>query len=140
VTHGKLAETDLLTPVLTLFPEQNYWHVQQVALGRKKIDLVCIERDSPHGTQSIELKIQDWRKALWQASINFQLSEKSYIAIWHEYVHRVLRHSDLLSTYGVGLIAVYPCEAEILSESVDLVRRLSRDAKRDWYKHLIECR
>lgn len=139
MNHRILTEHDLLSPVLTLFPEERFWHIQQVPLGRKKIDLICVDRSTPHLSLSIELKIQDWRKALWQAAINLQLAEKSYIAMWHQFVHRVVPHDKLLSDYGVGLIVVYPSSAEILSESVDTVRRLSRDAKRDWYKHLVDC-
>ena len=129
----------MLGPVLTLFPAEHYWHAEQVPLGRKKIDLVCVERLAPHRSRSIELKIQDWKKALWQAAINLQLSEKSYIAIWHQFAHRVTCQEELLRTYGVGLIVVYANSAQIQSESHDPVRRLSREAKRDWYKYLANC-
>lgn len=134
-----LAETDLLLPVRSLFPGICFWHFEQVPLGRKKIDLVCVQRDSPNSSLSIELKIRNWRKALWQAVVNFQLAEKSYIAIWHKFVHCAQRHDNLLRSYGVGLIAVYPTEANILIESIDLVPRLSREAKRHWYKSMIDC-
>jgi|SRR3972149_2652767 len=137
----KVSESELLRPVLTLFSESHYWHFEQVPLGRKKIDLVCVERNAPNTGTSIELKISDWRRALWQATINFQLADQSYIAIWHEYVHRVTREIDLLKTYGVGLIAVYSDAAEFLLGSIDRVQRFSRYAKRSWYQQLLEkCR
>jgi hypothetical protein len=110
----KVSESELLQPVLTLFSESRYWHFEQVPLGRKKIDLVCVERNAPNASTSVELKISDWRRALWQATVNFQLAEQSYIAIWHKYIHRV---------------------------SSDPVQRFSRYAKRSWYQQLLEkCR
>ncbi len=130
-------EENLLRPVLSLFPKANYWHLEQVALGRKKIDLVCVERVAPNRSTSIELKIRDWRRALWQASVNLQLSHRSYIALWHEHVHCPQRELNLLKTYGVGLICVYSDFAEMVFESADPIRRLSRETKRDWYKQLI---
>jgi hypothetical protein len=133
----RFAEANLREPVLALFPEVDYWHLDQVPLGRKKIDLVCIERSRPDFCVSIELKIRDWRKALWQASVNLQLSHKSYIALWHEHIHCAQRECELLQTYGVGLISVYSDKAEFVIESSDPIRRLSRNIKRDWYKQLI---
>lgn len=137
----RLSESELLQPVLTLFSESRYWHFEQVPLGRKKIDLVCVERNAPNAGTSIELKISDWRRALWQATVNFQLAEKSYIAIWHQYIHRAAQEIDLLKKYGVGLIAVYPEAAEFVLVSSDPVQRFSRYAKRSWYQQLLEkCR
>lgn len=134
-------EADMLSPVLSLFPSEAFWHFEQVPLGRKKIDLVCVERDSPNSSISVELKISDWRTALWQASVNLQLSQRSFVAIWHSFAHRALKHGELFRQYGVGLISVGPNGAEHCFDSVDSVRRISREAKRDWYKQLVllEC-
>jgi hypothetical protein len=137
MASSRFPEENLLRPVRMLFPEIGYWHFEQVALGRKKIDLVCVERNAPNLSISIELKIRDWRKALWQASVNLQLSHRSYIALWHEHVHCARRECDLLKTCGVGLISVCSDAAEVLIESTDPIRRLSRETKRNWYKQLI---
>ena len=47
MSETKLSESELLRPVLTLFSENRYWRFGQIPLGRKKIDLVCVERDAP---------------------------------------------------------------------------------------------
>lgn len=137
MTKETLLEEAMLTPVLGLFPASTHKHCEQFPLGRKKIDLVCVEQAVPNSIISIELKISDWRKALWQASINRQLAHRSYVAIWHEYVHRAKKEYDLFVSYNVGLIAVYSDKAEILIEPQKCARRVSRHEKCDWYKQLM---
>lgn len=78
------------------------------------------------GCISIELKVRDWRGALAQAMCNFQLSEQSYIAIWHEHVDPIWNNLDLLEFYGVGLIEVSEDRAELVLSSTDRVKRLAR--------------
>ena len=129
-------EIEMTEPTLSLFPESNYLHFEQVSLGRKRIDIVCLTRSLPF-TTTIELKIRDWRQALWQASVNMQVADESYIAIWASFVHRAEKHCDLLTAYGVGLIAVTTSSAEILLPSRDPVRRIARSKKRDWYDCLM---
>ncbi len=129
-------EVEMAHPTLTLFPVSDYVHFEQVPLGRKSIDLVCLNRSAPHAT-TIELKIRNWRQALWQASLNMQVANESYIAIWTNYVHRAERHCDLLIAYGVGLIAVSTSSAEILLPSRDPVQRIAKSKKREWYEHLL---
>lgn len=129
-------EVDMTAPTLELFPSADYLCLEQVPLGRKKIDLVCLKKSEPF-TTTIELKIENWKHALWQASLNCQVANESYIAIWHSYVHRAEKNSKLLSEYGVGLISVYKSSAEILIKTKDPVRRIAKSKKLDWYKHLL---
>ncbi len=131
-------ESEMAAPTLTLFPVVDYHHFEQVPLGRKSIDLVCLTRSRPF-TTTIELKIRDWRRALWQASLNVQVADHSYIAIWHSFVHRAEKHSDLLLSYGVGLISVSPSSAKVLLTTNDPVRRIARSKKREWYQHLLRA-
>src|SRR5262245_35547624 len=139
MTKVPLLEEAMLQPVLSLFPASTHRHCKQFPLGRKKIDLICVEQAVPNSVISIELKISDWRKALWQASVNRQLAHRSYVAIWHEYVHRAAKEFDLFNAYNVGLIAVYPEKAEILIESKACPRRVARHEKCDWYKQLMSA-
>jgi hypothetical protein len=131
-------EVDMTQPTLTLFPASEYFHFEQVALGRKSIDLVCLRRSAPF-TATVEVKIRDWRQALWQASLNMQVANESYIAIWRSFVHRAENRCDLLMAYGVGLIAVSSSSAEILLRSRDPVRRIARLKKREWYEWLMRA-
>ena len=106
-------------------------------MGRKKIDLVCVPRRAKSGTICVELKLKDWRKALWQAAMNFQLGDESYIAVWHEHAHGVQKELALLDMYGVGLIVVEPRRARLIQRSQDRVVRIAREHKRDFYRLLI---
>ncbi len=110
-------EEDLLKPVLRLFPKRTYRRFREVPLGRKKIDVWCVSKREEESEACIELKIRDWRTALWQAIINFQMAPKSYIAIWHKYAERVEKEATLLEQYGVGLISVGPKRAKIVIRS-----------------------
>lgn len=97
-----------------------------MSLGRRSIDLLCLPKRSYESSVAIELKVEDWRRALWQAVVNFQLCEKSYIAIWHGYSHRVLNGRSLLDAYGVGLIEVDTRFARIMLDSKDKTVRIAR--------------
>lgn len=131
-----IAENDMLKPVLTLFPHGDFHHFEQVPLGRKTIDLVCVPRDVSVFT-SVELKVSDWRRAVWQAVVNFQLTDYSYIALWHEFVHRPVAEIELLKHYGIGLMTVYRTTAKILLPSATRPRKVPRRAKYDWYCQLL---
>lgn len=133
-------EIELLKPVLRLFPQRNYHRILEAALGRKRIDVLCIPRQSSGEFISIELKVRDWRKALWQALVNFQAAEQSYIAIWHKYVGAVQRSEHLLSAHGVGLISVRAGRAEIIRPSKDRVHRIAREHKQFFYEELIRSK
>lgn len=126
MTKVKPKEIELLTPVLRLFPKKNYYRYIEVPLGRRRIDVLCVSKRHQGDSISIVLKVEDWRTALWQAVVNFQVSEQSYIAIWHEYSHRGLRESSLLYSYGIGLIEVRPRTAQILTISKDHISRIAR--------------
>jgi hypothetical protein len=110
-------EEELLKPVLRLFPKKQYRRFREVPFGRKKIDVWCVHRRREHREICVELKIKNWRRALWQAIINFQMGTESYIAVWHEYVQRAQRERMLLQRYGVGLISVGPRSAKIMIPS-----------------------
>jgi len=127
----------MLAPVLDLFPEQEYERFVQVPLGRKKLDLLCVNRTDDSETVAVELKVRDWRRALWQASIDLQLAQRAYIAVWHEYAHRAEKNADLLKRYGVGLISVAPDSAAIVFKSVGRPRRIPREHKPEFYRSLL---
>lgn len=130
-------ETYLLKPVLRLFPKREYHRFKEVPLGRKKIDVWCVHKREECTEVCVELKIKDWRRALWQAIINFQIAKQSYIAVWYKYVQRVQKQSDLLKQYGVGLISVGPRSAKIIIPSKNKAQGTWREAKKDFYKRLV---
>lgn len=119
-------ENDMLAAVLKLFPKKAYTRFTEVPLGRKRVDLFCKPKTHENQSICVELKIDNWKSALWQASRNFHLGERSYIAIWHEYKSRVTNNLELFSHYGVGIILVEPNRAHVLIESTDRIARSSR--------------
>ena len=133
---NKLIENDLAAPVVSLFPALQYSCFEQVPLARKKIDLVFVQREVPLAT-SVELKIANWKRALWQATVNFQIVQESYIAIWHKYVHRVEKRLHILQDYGVGLIVVEHDVARIVLRSKEPPRRIPLSLKEKWYRGLV---
>lgn len=129
-------EAELTAPVVSLFPGTQFRCYKEVPLARKRIDLVFV-RYRPNRTISIELKVSDWKAALWQAIVNFQICDESYIAIWHSFVHRAERQAGLLGSYGIGLIAVDRTSADIVLPSREPPVKIPRSKKQDWYRSLL---
>lgn len=75
--------------------------VDEVPMLEKRIDIVVPDGDE---LIAIESKVKNWRKAFRQA-ISYRLcADRVYIAMWHEFAHRV--DEDLLTSHGIGLIVV----------------------------------
>lgn len=123
-------ESALLAPVQRLFSVDDFAHHVEAPLGRRNIDLLCVPKNRRDEWVAIELKVRNWMQAVWQANVNFQIAEQSYIAIWHEFVHLPARNIDKLLHYGIGLIEVYEDRAVIALKSKDMRRRTARLAQR----------
>lgn len=61
---------------------------------------------------SIEAKLGDWKKGFFQAMRYKQYSHKSFLAVSHEFTHRV--DKNLLIDNNIGLISVYSTKIEII--------------------------
>lgn len=85
----------------------------EVPYGSKRIDLAGLSADSQ--IFAIELKVEKWRRAMWQASIYQLCADFAYIAIREEYTHRV--DMDYLCSWGIGLIAVSDGKADLRLEA-----------------------
>lgn len=130
-------EDELLGPVLRLFPKRRYRRFAEAGLGRKRIDLLCVPRCADVRSTCVELKVKDWKKALWQASHNFHVADESYVAIWHRYLSAAEKNRELFQNYGVGLMVVHPKSASIVFPSHDHVYRIARTNKAEFYKQLV---
>jgi hypothetical protein len=118
-------EVEMLPSVKRLFGEIEYRLVEQAPLSRKRIDALFLPKKSLPWI-SVELKVRDWRKALWQAALNAQLADLSFIAIWHRALPSALLNRDLFALYGVGIISV---DHECASIVVDAARSNVSDLK-----------
>lgn len=100
------AEAELERPVRALFEPSCFQTFTEVPLGRKRIDLLFVPHHGLGQWVAVELKVSQWKRALWQAHINRQLVDLSYIAVWTRIVPVVLANADLLRQYNIGLIEV----------------------------------
>lgn len=82
---------------------------------------------------SVEVKVSDWRKALYQASRNRIFSHRSYIALPEHVAERVKRE-PLFNDLGVGLISIMDFE------NLKLLRRARSSHPRAWtYYFALAC-
>jgi len=131
------AEKQLLRPVLRLFPKTMYRRFVEVPLSRKRIDILCLPKHPSLAQTSVELKVKDWRRALWQAILNLQIAQESYFAIWHKYQDRILRQRKLLEQYSIGLIVVDERIARVVIRPKGSIRIVAREQKPAFYKALL---
>lgn len=108
-----LAESDLLEPTKALFSTAEYRAVPEASYGRKRIDLLLIPLHDIEWV-AVELKLYNWRSALWQAAINAQLVDWSFVALWHTTVKTAINHLELFKHYGVGIISADPAGAKVV--------------------------
>lgn len=76
---------------------------REVVHYEKRIDLAVVDSKSSE-VWAIEAKSTNWIRAFSQAVVNLAAADRSYIAIYNLYAHRVKK--DLIGAYGIGLIAV----------------------------------
>lgn len=77
--------------------------LREVPHYEKRIDIVAF----PNGTDevwAIEAKVSNWSRAIQQARVNLSAADRSFVAIYSKYAHRVSR--ETLNELGIGLIAV----------------------------------
>jgi hypothetical protein len=106
-------ESALLRPVVTLFDAPGYSTFLEARLSRKRIDILFIP--NVHGRWiAVELKVRDWKTALWQAAVNVQIADSSYVALWEASIPHALGRQELFKSYGVGIISVAECGASVV--------------------------
>ena len=96
-------ENDLVEIVRTTFSRRGFLVNTEVPMLSKRIDILCMNPDT-NDVIAIEAKLQKWKRAFQQALTYRLCSNLVYIAIHHEFSHRV--NIELLQKHGVGLIVV----------------------------------
>jgi hypothetical protein len=94
-------ENIMVPKVSEYFKNMGYQTFTEVPIMRKKVDLVAFDNKN---SIAVELKVKDWHRALRQAAIYKVLADYAYVAIWHEYLHRV--NIEQFKQLGVGIIEV----------------------------------
>ncbi len=104
-------ESELSGPVERLFTQGRYSVCYEVPFGLKRIDLFFWRGKGCPEIVAVELKLKDWRRAVWQAVHNRQVATVSYIAL----PVRTIRAVDarILRSLGLGLIGVESNEATV---------------------------
>lgn len=125
-------EAELLSPVLELFSPTSYHHHLEAPLGNRRIDVLATPIQGQRPTIAIELKVKNWRQAIWQARVNFQIADASYIALWSAYCHLPFRDQKLLKAYGLGLIEVGEESARIIMPSFEVPKKASPKVTSSW--------
>jgi len=125
---GIKRESDLLAPV-SGFARRKGFRFQHTELPffEYRIDLYGLSRTSSE-TIAVELKMKDWRRALYQSLIYQLCSDYAYIAVPLTSARRV--DLNALAVHGVGLIAVddsLRCHIELKAKKSSEVRKYYRE-------------
>ncbi len=105
-------EDELRGPVEGLFPEIEYVVKREVPFGLKRIDLVFKSKSNGQDIIAVELKLRNWKRAVWQAVHNRQIATYSYIALPEATAPPV--DISILNSLGVGLIVTDMKKARVL--------------------------
>lgn len=108
-------EDDLVATVKKSFMECGFIVNTEVPMLSKKIDIICMD-PTTNEVIAIEAKMEKWRRALQQALTYRLCSNFVYIAIHHDFSHRVKK--ELLQKHGVGLITVNHNDIETLLDAL----------------------
>ena len=108
-------EADLVAVVRESFKEQGFLVNTEVPMLSKRIDTLCMIPDT-NDVIAVVAKSQKWKRALQQALTYRLCSNFVYIAIHHDFSHRVKK--ELLQKHGVGLIVVNNDDIDIPLEAL----------------------
>jgi len=97
-------EQELFKPVYDYFKKQGYIIRFEVRIGFCRADIVAFKKEEAIG---VELKINNWKKAIIQAK-NYQLGcDYTYIAVPQNRVFNILRKAEhILKKEGIGLLVI----------------------------------
>ena len=121
------SEAEMVDILKIFFENQDLIVTTEVPMLSKRIDMLCLNLKT-NDIIAVEAKLQKWKRALQQALTYRVCSEHVYIAIHHDFSHRVDR--ELLQKKGVGLIVVNQNEVTIPiepSESMITHHRIKED-------------
>ncbi len=119
------SEQNLVDRIEVMFRRGGYEVQREVQLLTRYIDLVARAPES--GTVlAVEAKVRNWREGLRQAIVYRLAADQVFLAVSTRFVHRV--NHDLLSSFGIGLIAV-DGQAEIVmpAEGSEVIHKSLQD-------------
>lgn len=117
-------ESSMTTKVSEYFKNKGYQTSNEVSVIGKKIDLVAFNK---RNSIAVELKVKDWNRALRQATIHQLVADYVYVAIWHEFIHRV--NIEKFKQLGVGLLEVNDFVIETLKAKKSEIKEKNIEEK-----------
>lgn len=115
----KISEKRIVDVLISYLRDNN--HVKrEVRHYEKSIDVVTMALGGDE-LCTVEVKTQNWKKAFRQAFVNLAVADRSYVAMYSKYAHRV--DIEILREYGIGLYSVGSVWGDVeLLEEADLSR------------------
>ena len=131
-------ELELVKPVVDYFKKQGYVVKREVRIGFCRADIVAFKDNT---VTAVELKLNDWKKAIVQAK-NYQLGTNYvYLAFPLMKSYNVLRKAEvMLKKEGIGLLTVNEetCEVCKIIDAMQSRRTMGtitlKELKRNWKK------
>ena len=131
-------ELELVKPVVDYFKNQGYVEKREVRIGFCRADIIAFKDNT---VTAMELKLNDWKKAIVQAK-NYQLGTNYvYLAFPLMKSNNVLRKAEaILKKEGIGLLSVNEetCEVCKIIDAMQSRRTMGtitlEELKRNWKK------
>ena len=131
-------ELELVKPVVDYFKKQGYVVKREVRIGFCRADIVAFKNKT---VTAVELKLNDWKKAIVQAK-NYQLGTNYvYLAFPLMKSYNVLRKAEVIfEKEGIGLLTVNEetCEVCKIIDAMQSRRTMGtitlEELKRNWKK------
>ena len=131
-------ELELIKPVVDYFKKQGYVVKREVRIGFCRTDIVAFKNKT---VTAVELKLNDWKKAIVQAK-NYQLGTNYvYLAFPLMKSYNVLRKAEVtLEKEGIGLLTVNEeiCEVCKIIDAMQSRRTMGtitlEELRRNWKK------
>jgi hypothetical protein len=131
-------ELELVKPVVDYFKNQGYVVEREVRIGFCRADIVAFKNKT---VTAMELKLNDWKKAIVQAK-NYQLGANYvYLAFPLMKSYNVLRKAEvILKREGIGLLTVNEetCEVCKMIDAIQSRKTMGtitlEELKRNWKK------
>jgi len=131
-------ELEIVKPVVDYFKKQGYVVKREVRIGFCRADIVAFKNKT---VTAVELKLNDWKKAIVQAK-NYQLGTNYvYLAFPLMKSYNVLRKAEvILKKEGIGLLTVNEetCEVCKIIDAMQSRRTMGtitlEELRRNWKK------
>ncbi len=94
-------EKEIYPQIESYLRKEGFDYFKEVQFLTRHIDVIGINRKK---IIAIEVKIKDWKRALQQVLTCRLCAHEVYVAMWHEFAHRV--PVELFKNYGIGLMSV----------------------------------